>query len=172
MAHADVRHVCSSSFDSQRSNAIFLFFFPLFLPFLLSFFLLFFFSAFISYCWLVPQPARNKVSIWWSREKSHESSTLVQGAGEERAGSPITTAPLARAFSRCSRTSLAIKPSFHMIVAIAEKKNSVTLAIIWKPGLNGELAGWLYSSPPEFCEVLRAKFFLFGNNSVRSDMDR
>ena len=49
MAYADVYLVCSSSFDSQRPNAIFLFFFLLSFPFLPSFFLFFFFSFFFCF---------------------------------------------------------------------------------------------------------------------------
>ena len=70
MAYADVYLVCSSRFESQRPNAIFLFFFLLSFPFLLSFFSFFFFLHLLFHTVRsFPSPRAIKVSIWWSREK-------------------------------------------------------------------------------------------------------
>ena len=85
MAYADVYLVCSSSFHSQQPNAIFFLFssFLSFPSFFLSFFLFFLFFLFhplfhtVGSC---PSLRAIKVSIWWSREKSRESSTLLRGA--------------------------------------------------------------------------------------------
>ena len=125
MAYADVYLVCSSSFDSQRPNAIFLFFLLLSFPFLLSFFLSFFLFFFLSFFFFFhllfhtvgsfPSLHAIKVSIWWNHEKSRESSTLLRGA--EKKGPEA--AALARVLSRLA--SLAKKPGFHMIAAIVEK---------------------------------------------------
>ena len=60
------------------------FFFP-FLSFLLSFFFSFFFLFHPLFHTVGSFPSLRaiKVSIWWSREKSRESSTLLRGAEEK-----------------------------------------------------------------------------------------
>ena len=120
MAYADVYLVCSSSFHSQQPNAIFFsfFFFPflsLLLSFFFSFFPFFLFHPLFHTVGSCPSLRAIKVSIWWSREKSRESSTLLRGA--EKKG--LEAAACARVLSRLA--SLAKKPGFHMIAAIAEK---------------------------------------------------
>lgn len=82
MAYDDVYLVCSSSFHSQQPNAIFFFFllsFP-FLPSFLLFFPVFLFHPLFHTVGSCPSLRAIKVSIWWSREKSRESSTLLRGA--------------------------------------------------------------------------------------------
>ena len=83
MAYADVYLVCGSSFHSQQPNAIFFLFssFLSFPSFFLSFFPFFFlFHPLFHTVGSCPSLRAIKVSIWWSREKSRESSTLLRGA--------------------------------------------------------------------------------------------
>ena len=118
MAYADVYLVCSSSFSSQRPNAIFLFFFLLSFPFL-SFFLSFFSFFFFTFYFIL---------FALSLARAHLRSPFggvvrsdVRAAryyGERKKKGPEAAA-CARVLSRLA--SLAKKPGFHMIAAIAEK---------------------------------------------------
>ena len=85
MAYADAYLVCSSSFHSQQPNAIFFLFssflsFPSFFLSFFLFFLVFLFHPLFHTVGSCPSLRAIKVSIWWSREKSRESCTLLRGA--------------------------------------------------------------------------------------------
>ena len=90
MAYANAYLVSSSSFDSQRPNAIFLFFFLLSFPFLPPFFLFFFFSFFF----LLRSPFVGVV-------RSDVRAARYYGERKRRGRKP----QLARAFFRGSRHS-------------------------------------------------------------------
>ena len=115
MAYADVYQVYSSGFDSPLPNAIFS---VLFSSFFLSFFK--FHPLFHTVGSFPSLRARSPFGGVVPR-KSRESSTRVRGEGKEKgASAPRGCAARSRVLSWLP--SLAIKPGFHMIAAIAEKK--------------------------------------------------
>ena len=102
MAYADVYLVCSSSFESQRPNAIFLFFFLLSFPFL-SFFLsfLFFFFTFYFILFALSLARAQLRSPFGGVVRSDVRAARYYGERKRRGRKP----QLARAFSRGSRHS-------------------------------------------------------------------
>lgn len=145
MAYADVYLVCSSSFDSQRPNAFFcsFFFFP-FLSFLPSFFFSFFpfFSCFTHYFVLLAlalacSQGLHLVESWKVTWEPH----VITRSGKEGAGSRSS-----RARSLAARVTHQ-KARFPYDGCNRWKNSSVIVTIIWKPGLNRELASRLYSFP-------------------------
>ena len=103
MAYADVYLVCSSSFNSQRPNAIFLFFFLLSFPFLsffLSFFSFFFFTFYFILFALSLARAHLR-SPFGGVVRSDVRAARYYGERKKTGRKP----QLARAFSRGSRHS-------------------------------------------------------------------
>ena len=146
---------------------LFFHFFPIFfIPFFLSFFFFLFFFFITPYFILLalslacPQGLHLEESceVTWAQHAS------AKGGGRRGASTlSFAAAPLARALNAGRGSRLAARFTRYKARFPYDrcwrKKKSVIIAIIWKPGLTGELASRLLSR----C-IAAAKFFIFGNN--------
>ena len=139
------------------------YFFYSFLPFFFLFSLLFFITPYfilLALSLACPQGLHLEESceVTWAQHAS------AKGGGRRGASTlSFAAAPLARALNAGRGSRLAARFTRYKARFPYDrcwrKKKSVIIAIIWKPGLTGELASRLLSR----C-IAAAKFFIFGNN--------
>ena len=139
------------------------YFFYSFLPFFFLFSLLFFITPYfilLALSLACPQGLHLEESceVTWAQHAS------AKGGGRRGASTlSFAAAPLARALNAGRGSRLAARFTRYKARFPYDrcwrKEKSVIIAIIWKPGLTGELASRLLSR----C-IAAAKFFIFGNN--------